>query len=67
MNLRFWRRPQPPPQYGLHSPAAIAVLEYDLYGIQPEPGTLAAASIGLRALSPNYRPGPLDLDTQEPA
>lgn len=63
MRLHFWRRP-PPPQPRLSSPAAIAVLEYDLYGVQPQPGTVASAAVGLRALSANYRPGPLDLSKQ---
>jgi hypothetical protein len=42
------RRPTPPPRA---SQAAIAVLEHDLYGVQPEPRTLAYAAIGLRALA----------------
>lgn len=63
MTLRFWRRPQP--QWGLRPTAAIAILEYDLYGVQPEPGTTAAAIVGLRMLSANHRPGPLDLVEQE--
>lgn len=41
---RSTRQPLAPrPDY-----TAIAVLEYDLFGIQPEPGTTAAAIIGMR-------------------
>lgn len=67
MSLRFWRCPEPTAApVRLSSPAEIAVLEYDLYGVEPKPGTLAAAMVNLRALSPNCRPGPLDLaDGQE--
>lgn len=41
-----WKRRQraPRPNY-----TAIAVLEYDLFGVQPEPGTAAAAIIGMRS------------------
>ena len=44
MRLPWKRRQQAPrPNY-----TAIAVLEYDLFGIQPAPGTAAAAIIGMR-------------------
>lgn len=33
------------------SRVSIAVLEYDLCGVQPEPGTVASAVIGLRMLA----------------
>lgn len=51
MNFRFWRRPQPTTALPAPRPdyLAIAVLEHDEYGIQPEPGTAAALVIGLRA------------------
>jgi hypothetical protein len=44
-----WKRRQeaPRPNY-----TAIAVLEHDLFGIQPAPGTTAAAIIGMRRLGP---------------
>jgi hypothetical protein len=35
--------PHPRPNY-----TAIAVLEHDLFGVQPEPGTAAAVTIALR-------------------
>lgn len=60
MNLRFWRRPKT--TRVLAPKSAIAVLEYDLYGVQPEPGTTAAAIIGLRMLATGGRTvGPQDL------
>lgn len=46
MRLPWKRRQQAPrPNY-----TTIAVLEYDLFGIQPAPGTAAAAIIGMRSL-----------------
>lgn len=53
-----WRRRQetaasPRPNY-----TAIAVMEHDLFGIQPEPGTAAAAIIGMRRLSGIVSPEP---------
>lgn len=31
------------------SPVRIAVLEHDLFGVQPKPGTAAALAVGIRA------------------
>lgn len=31
------------------SPVRIAVLEHDLFGVQPKPGTAAALAVGMRA------------------
>ncbi|MGW2861937.1 hypothetical protein [Streptomyces sp. NPDC001205] len=42
-----WRKP-PTPQA---DPLRIAVLEYELFGIEPKPGTLAAALVGLKHFS----------------
>ena len=42
------RRPAPPRR---SSQVDIAVLEHDLYGVQPEPNSMAALAIGLRALA----------------
>lgn len=39
-----WRKP--PPRRA--DPLAIAVLEYELFGIEPKPGTAAALAVGLR-------------------
>lgn len=38
--------PAPRPDY-----TKIALLEYDLFGVQPKPGTVAAAVIGMRSLA----------------
>lgn len=55
-----WRKP-PAPQADL---VRIAVLEYELFGIEPKPGTLAAAIVGssrlsdaIVAVSINFPPG----------
>jgi hypothetical protein len=47
------RRPAPAPRPG---PLSIAVLEYELYGTEPEPGTMAAAYLNLRANTGNPIP-----------
>jgi hypothetical protein len=36
-------------------PARIAELEYELFGIQPAPGTTAAAVVGMRHLAATLR------------
>ena len=52
MRLPWKRRPDalavPRPNY-----TAIAVMEHDLFGIQPKPGTAAAAIVGMRHIAPN--------------
>lgn len=47
-----WRRSSRTPERPAlrADPVKVAVLEHDIWGIQPEPGTMAAAVIGLRAL-----------------
>lgn len=40
--------PVRPEQVARANPTRIAVLEHDLYGIQPQPGTAAALTIALR-------------------
>jgi hypothetical protein len=48
LNLLFGRRCTPrPPREGRPDPDRIAVLEHDLLGIQPEPGTPAARAVAL--------------------
>ncbi|MFF7191920.1 hypothetical protein ACFZAR_43875 [Streptomyces sp. NPDC008222] len=32
------------------NPVRIAVLEHDLFGVRPEPGTAAALAVGIRAV-----------------
>lgn len=56
MRIRFWRRPEP--TYVLRPKSAIAILEYDLYGIPPEPGTTAAAILAIRLLAGHQPPTP---------
>jgi hypothetical protein len=51
MRIRFWRRRPAPPQPPRPDRLAIALLEHDIYGVQPEPGTAAAAALGLQALA----------------
>lgn len=51
--MRFRRRntqPEPPQRA---NPTRIAVLEHDLLGIQPEPGSTAAVTIALRKAAAN--------------
>lgn len=42
------RRPTPPPR---PDRTRIAVLEWELFGVQPTPGTVAAFAVGARRLS----------------
>lgn len=44
-------------------PARIAVLEYDLFGITPAPGSLAAAVVALRQVGTCLRHEPVDIIT----
>lgn len=47
--MKLWpRRSSPHPPAPRPDYTAIAILEYDLFGIQPEPGTTAAAIIAMR-------------------
>lgn len=50
--MRLWprRAPAPAPARPRANPTRIAVLEHDLLGIPPEPGTAAALTIALRRL-----------------
>lgn len=45
-----WRKPLP----RRADPLAIAVLEYELFGIEPKPGTAAAFAVGLRRTFGQY-------------
>jgi hypothetical protein len=52
-----WRRPAPAPARPDY--AKIAMLEHEIFGIEPEPGTSAAAAINLqRAFAPLLRRDP---------
>ncbi|MFR9794207.1 hypothetical protein ACL07V_37230 [Streptomyces sp. MB22_4] len=47
--MKFWpRRSRLEPPAPRPDPTRIAILEHDLFGIQPQPGTAAALAIGLR-------------------
>lgn len=48
MKLRFWHRPPAPSPWPVSNPTAIAIGEYEVYGVVPQPGTLAYATIALR-------------------
>jgi len=48
MALSFRRKRQPEPPRSRPNYTAIAVLEHDLLGIPPKPGTAAAFAIALR-------------------
>ncbi|MGA5604016.1 hypothetical protein ACPCUF_23770 [Streptomyces griseoincarnatus] len=48
--MKFWPRRRPPaaPEPERANPTRIAVLEHDLLGIPPEPGSAAALVVALR-------------------
>lgn len=49
--MRLWpRRSRPVPPEPRADHVQIDVMEYELFGIEPKPGTMAAAVIGLRQL-----------------
>lgn len=49
--MRFWPRRHPPaPAPVRANPTRIAVLEHDLLGIPPQPGTAAALIIAMRRI-----------------
>jgi hypothetical protein len=61
--MRLWprRRPVEQPQPPRVDPTTIAVLEYDLLGIKPEPGSSAALAVSLRNLGTCYAHQPADI------
>lgn len=60
MRLLWRRRPAPAPQ-PRPNPTVIAVMEHDLFGIKPEPGTMAAAAIALRRAGDCLAHQPVDI------
>lgn len=54
-----WRKPREP-SAPRADPLRIAVLEYELFGIEPKPGTAAAAAVGLSCLSEAVVAGVID-------
>lgn len=63
MNLRWLRRPAAQPPVLHANPTRIAVLEHDLLGIPPRPGSAAALTIALRAAGTCIEHDPADIGT----
>lgn len=63
--MKIWprRTPTQPPPVPRPDYTRIAVLEHDLYGVQPERGTLAALVIGMRAAGLCLQHTPIDTST----
>lgn len=54
--MRPWpRRKRSVPVAVVPDRVQIAILEYELYGVEPQPGTTAAAVIGVRRLGAALR------------
>lgn len=66
--MRIWPRrssaptPRPRPR---PNPTRIAVLEHDLLGLKPEPGSWAAASIAMRKAGTCFQHQPVDISAFE--
>jgi hypothetical protein len=63
VRLRRNRRKQQPESAPVANPTRIVVLEYDLLGVTPTPGTAAAAVIALRRLGTCLEHDPIDVGT----
>ncbi|MFJ2717426.1 hypothetical protein [Streptomyces sp. NPDC087437] len=63
--MRLWPRRRTTPAQEWANPTTIAVLEHDLLGIQPEPGTAAALTIALRNAGNCFEHQPIDATTRE--
>lgn len=63
--MKMWprRRQAPAPVRPRANPTRIAVLEHDLLGIPPEPGTAAALTIALRRAGTCMTHEPVDVTT----
>ncbi|QJT04369.1 hypothetical protein G9272_32140 [Streptomyces asoensis] len=60
--MKFWRRrPAPAPAQPRANPTRIAVLEHDLLGIPPEPGTAAALVVAMRMTGTCLEHDPADV------
>lgn len=55
-----WKRRQAEPVAPRPNYVAIAVLEHDLFGIQPQPGTAAALVVGLRSTGTCFTHKPVE-------
>lgn len=60
--MRFWPRRRPPaaPAPERADPTRIAVLEHDLLGIKPEPGSAAALAVAMRKIAACIEHEPVD-------
>ncbi|MFH9823025.1 hypothetical protein [Streptomyces bobili] len=60
--MRIWRsrRPEPAPARPRANPNRIAVLEHDLLGIPPKPGTAAALTIAMRRIGTCFEHEPVE-------
>ncbi|MFF7901191.1 hypothetical protein ACIO02_34030 [Streptomyces sp. NPDC087568] len=63
--MRLWPRRRTTPPQERANPTTIAVLERDLLGIHPEPGTAAALAIALRNLGTCFEHQPIDATTYD--
>ncbi|MEU8473749.1 hypothetical protein [Streptomyces hygroscopicus] len=62
--MKLWpRRPATAPERPRANPTRIAVLEHDLLGIPPEPGSMAALTIALRRTASCMEHDPVDTST----
>lgn len=64
--MRLRRSKTPPPQANstpTADPMRIAVLEHDLFGIQPQPGTAAALCVALRQAGTCLQHDPIEVTT----
>lgn len=59
--MKLWPRKPETPTPPRANPTRIAVLEHDLLGIQPEPGTAAAVTIALRKTSDCIQHRPVEI------
>ncbi|MGS2592106.1 hypothetical protein [Streptomyces hebeiensis] len=63
MRLPWKRRREQPAVAPRPNYTTIAVLEHDLFGIQPQPGTAAALAIGLRSTGTCFTHKPVETTT----
>jgi hypothetical protein len=61
--MKPWPRRKPTALAPRANPTRIAVLEHDLLGVQPEPGSPAALALALRRTSDCITHQPVDITT----
>lgn len=60
--MKFWPRRRPPVLATPRAnPTRIAVLEHDLFGVKPNPGTMTAAVLALRRAGTCSEHKPVDI------